>query len=435
MRLHNLAKRRIGKIIRRPGSGYGDSEIEIPIAEDLLKVEGIPQRDAEVSYYSREFPLESFALENSASAEWARTERSEHTPATEELYSEYQKKMAPWIEKIKRSGDKNPNPSGNIDDLTEEIRDKARRLGYGEIGFSRFDRRYVYQSRKKFVRTDLTNAICLAYEQGYVETQDMPSYMSEFAQGDAYMSQADLSLKLVEFINEMGFSAQISGPAWHFGPMIPMFVEAGLGQLGVNGQLLSPHFGSRARLQVIITNAPIKYDSAEDYGIYKFCELCQVCFMRCPGKAIQAQRVWFRGVEKNKLIAKRCRPVMARYSGCGICMKVCPIQKYGMKPVMEHYVETGEVLGKGTDDLESYELENKGYFRSGKVPVFDRDFFDMPEGRLEHNLLEKLRSDLNDSTSLDDKYEHKLLLEFKDRLDTSSENKGKVVDMGMDMEF
>ena len=430
-----MAKRRIGKIITRPGLGYGDSDIEIPIAQDLLKVEGIPQRDAEVSYYSREFPLESFALEHSASAEWAQTERSEHTPATEELYSNYQKKMAPWIEKIKRSGDKTPKPPVDIGEYTDDIRDKARQLGYGEIGFTKFDRRYVYQSRKEFVRTDLPNAICLAYEQGYVETQDMPSYVSEVAQGDAYMSQADLSLKLVEFINEMGFSAQISGPAWHFGPMIPMFVEAGLGQLGVNGQLLSPHFGSRARLQVIITNAPIKYDSAEDYGINKFCELCQVCFMRCPGKAIQAQRVWFRGVEKNKLIAKRCRPVMARYSGCGICMKVCPIQKYGMKPVMEHYVETGEVLCKGTDDLESYELENKGYFRSGKVPVFDRDFFDMPEGRLEHNLLEKLRSDLNDSTSLDDKYEHKLLLEFKDRLDTSSENKGKVVDMGMDMEF
>ena len=97
------------------------------------------------------------------------------------------------------------------------------------------------------------------------------------------------------------------------------------------------------------------------------------------------------------------------------------------KPTEQHYVETGEVLGKGTDDLESYELENKGYFRSGKVPVFDTDFFDMPEGSLEHNLLEKLRSDLDDSTRLDDKYEHKLLLEFKDRLDSSSENKGKVV--------
>jgi len=78
--------------------------------------------------------------------------------------------------------------------------------------------------------------------------------------------------------------------------------------LGVNGQLLSPHFGSRARLQLIITDAHLDYDSPIDYGMYKFCELCQVCFMRCPGKAIQAQRVWFRGVEKNKLIAKRCRP-------------------------------------------------------------------------------------------------------------------------------
>ena len=180
-----MAKRRIGKIITRPGLGYGDSDIEIPIAQDLLKVEGVPQRDAEVSYYSREFPLESFALEHSASAEWARTERSEHTPATEELYSNYQKKMAPWIEKIKRSGDKTPKPPVDIGDRTEDIRDKARQLGYGEIGFTKFDRRYVYQSRKEFVRTDLPNAICLAYEQGYVDTQDMPSYMSEVAQGDA----------------------------------------------------------------------------------------------------------------------------------------------------------------------------------------------------------------------------------------------------------
>ena len=45
---------------------------------------------------------------------------------------------------------------------------------------------------------------------------------------------------------------------------------------------------------------------------------------------------------------------MARYLGCGICMKVCPIQKYGMKNVMEHYAETGQVLGKGTHDLEGY---------------------------------------------------------------------------------
>jgi hypothetical protein len=72
---------------------------------------------------------------------------------------------------------------------------------------------------------------------------------------------------------------------------------------------------------------------------------------------------------------------MARYLDCGVCMKVCPIQKYGMKNVMEHYAETGQVLGKGTHDLEGYSLEGKGYFGPGELPVFDRDFFSsMPHG-------------------------------------------------------
>ena len=55
-----MAKRKVGKIIRRAGLKFGDPDIEIPIAADLLKVDGVPQRDTEVSYYSREFPLESF---------------------------------------------------------------------------------------------------------------------------------------------------------------------------------------------------------------------------------------------------------------------------------------------------------------------------------------------------------------------------------------
>jgi len=49
-------------------------------------------------------------------------------------------------------------------------------------------------------------------------------------------------------------------------------------------------------------------------------------------------------------------------------MKVCPIQRYGVKAVMEHYGETGEVLGKGTHNLEGYELRDKGYFGPGDLP-------------------------------------------------------------------
>jgi Pyruvate/2-oxoacid:ferredoxin oxidoreductase delta subunit len=164
-------------------------------------------------------------------------------------------------------------------------------------------------------------------------------------------------------------------------PYKPLHVAAGLGQQGACGYLLSPHVGNRMRLVGLTTDANVSYDEPVDYGIHAFCQVCQVCVNRCPGRALMRDKIWWRGVEKNKLYFKRCRPVMARYLGCGICMKVCPVQKYGLKDVMEHYAATGQVLGKGTHDLEGYTLEGKGYFGPGELPVFESNFFSaMPHG-------------------------------------------------------
>jgi ferredoxin len=198
-----------------------------------------------------------------------------------------------------------------------------------------------------------------------------------------------------------------------------MFVQAGLGQLGANVQLPSPHFVSRARLQVIFTDANVTYDQPIDYGIHKFCQVCQVCVNRCPGRALMPEKVWYRGVEKNKLVFKRCRPVMARYLGCGICMKVCPIQKYGMPAVMEHYVETGEVLGKGTENLEGYELRDKGYFGPGQLPIFNREFFKMPQGRSEDWLLLEFRDKLQETAGDVSTNQDQMWTEFRTRVEKS----------------
>ena len=428
-----MAKRRFGKAVTRKGRRPNDPDLEISIAADLLAVEGIPLKEDEVSYYGREHPLENFAVEQSASAIWAEKERAKHTPETDVLYKEYQDRLSPIIETLRRQSGVKPTKEKQTGDLSRLIRDKARELGYGEVGFTRFDKRYIYSSRRPEIRMDLPNAICLAYEQDYEKTQQIPGIEAEIAQGEAYERQAELALQLSSFINELGYGAQISGPTWYFGPVIPMFVQSGLGQLGVNGQLLSPHFGSRARLQVVITDVPLSFDSPVDYGMYKFCEICQICFMRCTGKAIQAQRVWFRGAEKNKLIHKRCRPVMARYSGCGICMKVCPIQKYGMGPVMGHYLETGEVLGKGSDDLEGFTLEGKGYFKAGRVPVFDKEFFDMPDGKAEEIAYRQLIKNLKSNDTSSDDNTDEIWATYRDEISSIESQKGNIVDMGMDI--
>ena len=71
---------------------------------------------------------------------------------------------------------------------------------------------------------------------------------------------------------------------------------------------------------------------------------------------------------------------MATYEGCAICMKVCPVQKFGMPEVMKHYVETGEVKGKGTDELEGYDLRGKGHFGPGELPHMGKQIFEFPHG-------------------------------------------------------
>jgi ferredoxin len=380
-------------VVTRPGRKHGDPDVQIPVAEDLVSVPGIPMRENDLSFYSRVYPQETQNIEKAADRQWVWTV---YSPEMVEYRKYHDSVSEPLVHAAAVTGE--IEPTGQAvpgKDITEDIRRKARELGFGEVGFTQYDYRQTYTSKKRWAKYE--HAICLALEQDYVQTQSLPSMDAEFAHFGTYEIEGALLLDLADYIRTLGYHAQVHSPNDNSAPYIPMFVAAGLGQLGANGQLLSPHFGSRARLAIITTDAVITHDEPVDYGIHKFCQTCQVCVDRCPGRAIVRDKVWWRGVEKNKLIYERCRPVMARYDGCAVCMKTCPIQRFGMQPVMEHYVATGEVLGKGTPLLEGYTFMDKGYFGPGELPQFGRTFFEIPHGRNEdwlfHQFKEKLLSE------------------------------------------
>ena len=382
----------VSHVVRRPGRRLGDPDVAIPVAEDLVTVPGAPIREKDLSFFSRTEPLETQNIEKGADRDWA---WSVYTDEVSEYRKGHDERMAPHIELAARSAE--VEPTGEPDptvDVTESIRLRARELEFGEVGFTRLDRRFVYASRKSWAK--FSHAICLAMEQDYDQTQTLPSLEAEHAHFGTYEIESIAAEKLADHIRELGYRVQIHSPSDSSGAYIPMFVAAGLGQLGANGQLLSPHFGSRARLMIMSTDAPVRYDEPIDYGFHKFCQECQVCVARCPGRALVKEQVWYRGVQKNKLIYDRCRPVMVDYEGCAVCMKVCPVQKFGMQKVMEHYVETGKVLGKGTPELETYELRDKGSFGPGELPQFDRAFFEFPHGSKEDWLFQQLKDKLDD---------------------------------------
>jgi ferredoxin len=377
-------------VVTRPGRKHGDPDVQIPVAEDISTVPGIRMRDSDLSFYSRVYPIEGQNIEKAADRRWVWTVYNKETAKYRKYHDEVSE---PLIHAAAVSGDLEPTATPMAGkDVTEDIRLKARELGFGEVGFTKYDRRHTYISKRRWAKFE--HAICVALEQDYVQTQSLPSMDAEFAHFGTYEIEGAIALDLADYIRSLGYHAQVHSPNDNSAVYIPMFVAAGLGQLGANGQLLSPHFGSRARLAIITTDAPISYDEPIDYGIHQFCQVCQVCVNRCPGRAIVNEKVWWRGVEKNKLIYERCRPVMARYDGCAVCMKTCPIQRFGMKEVMEHYVATGEVLGKGTHLLEGYTFLERGYYGPGELPQFGRSFFEIPHGRNEDWLFEQFKEKL-----------------------------------------
>tara|TARA_B100000470_G_scaffold31475_1_gene21115 strand:- start:236 stop:1303 length:1068 start_codon:yes stop_codon:yes gene_type:complete len=340
----------------------------------------------------------------------------------QKYHHEHQAVMEEFYPSMNRTGDLEPTGKPSGADVTQLIRDKAVEMGFLDVGFTDHDVRFIYQDRKEHVK--YPNAICLALEQDFEETQTAPSMAAEHGHYGTYEVQAPMGLRMVDYILSLGYHAQLHGPSNHSAATIPMFVAAGLGQLGANGQLLTPHAGARCRLQIITTDAPVNFDEPIDYGFHAFCQVCQVCVNRCPGRALMREKIWWRGVEKNKLIYKRCRPVMSRYEGCAICMKVCPINKYGAKAVMEYYIETGQVLGKGTHDLEGYTLHDEstgkyvtGYFGPGELPTFDADFFKIPNGTRENAALEELIEHIESrNDGLNKEEDDKALFDFRDRL-------------------
>jgi epoxyqueuosine reductase len=259
-------------------------------------------------------------------------------------------------------------PAEQIDtaELTRELKSEAARLGISATGVAQYDEKFTFAGFEGLAVGDRV-VVCIL-EQNFGATQRVPSLASERAALSTYGELEDRLSALAQWLRNRGYKARpetFEGESLH----IHYGVAAGLGQLGMNGQLLTPQAGSRCRINILTTDAPLDFDAPVDYGIEGVCDKCQICVRRCPVGAIPNRRKEYRGVTKAKLNTKRCLPVMLQTEGCSICMKVCPVQRYGLDAVLEEYESTGEIIGKETDDLEGYDWPLDGnHYGPGESP-------------------------------------------------------------------
>jgi reductive dehalogenase len=103
-------------------------------------------------------------------------------------------------------------------------------------------------------------------------------------------------------------------------------VEAGLGELGRFGYLITKKFGPRVRLAAVTTDLPLIPDQPVDIGVEDFCRVCKKCAVCCPASAIATDdQTRVNGSLRWKLNEQSCFDYWGKVgTGCNICMRVCP---------------------------------------------------------------------------------------------------------------
>lgn len=147
-----------------------------------------------------------------------------------------------------------------------------------------------------------------------------------------------LALKTVNVLQSEDYQAlaipasQIINANDHHGDISHKMVatRAGLGWIGKNVLLVTPHFGPRVRLVSVLTDAPLRTAAPISESN---CGKCRTCVVACPAKALHGIH-WTADSSRDDLFEiTRCYDQIMHNQGlvgeqiCGVCIKACPVGK------------------------------------------------------------------------------------------------------------
>ena len=228
--------------------------------------------------------------------------------------------------------------------LTRVIKNAAIYYGADMVGICKLDRRWIYShsfdlGSGEYNAQEIPEAFQYAIVMGFGEDHQMlryaPTYIADAETSLGYSRMAITNAYVSKFIKVLGHKA-MSCSTNTVGMTIPMAIEAGLGQLGRNGLLITRQFGPAVRISKVLTNLPLLPDTPVDFGVTELCQTCKICADRCPSNAILPGEKTTEtrnesnapGVLKWPIDAERCMGQWSRIrKPCTICISVCPFNK------------------------------------------------------------------------------------------------------------
>ena len=131
-----------------------------------------------------------------------------------------------------------------------------------------------------YIPESMDRVVAMAFEEDYHAITNSPGRIASAGVGNGYSRMANTAFFMAEFIRALGYRALPAGN--EVGLSIPMAVDAGLGEVGRLGVLITPKYGPRVRLAKVITDMPLGIDRPIRFGVREFCEVCMLCATHCP---------------------------------------------------------------------------------------------------------------------------------------------------------
>ena len=244
--------------------------------------------------------------------------------------------------------------------VTRGLKKVARFVGASSVGICKLDRRWIYShayypaiknpfaggglaevdttggaSEEIEIPEEYQYAIVLAIEMDYEILKYSPTYTSGAGAGLCYSKMPFIAAMVAQYIRGLGYKAIPMGN--DTACSIPLALDAGLGELGRNGLLITPEFGPRVRLCKVFTDLPLIPDRPIEFGVRDFCMACERCAEECPSKSIpygepttqisnESNR---KGLLRWPVNGEKCIDFWERNrsASCANCVRVCPFNK------------------------------------------------------------------------------------------------------------
>ena len=175
--------------------------------------------------------------------------------------------------------------------MSNEIKKTAIYYGAYQVGITSINDNWIYSKNMDDELIEIPEeykfAIVMTVKMDGFAIKTSPSFKACLATGLAYSQMAFLVSCMAEFIRNLGYKAIPMGNDTALS--IPLAIDAGLGELGRHGLLITPEYGPCVRICKVFTDLPLKTDKPITFGVTEYCKSCQECVKACEADAIQKE--------------------------------------------------------------------------------------------------------------------------------------------------